>query len=447
MSGCTPKSGPAMAPADLSAIHPDAEGSMRLIEGVMYRNYAPKDGTDPDKITFVQVDAEKCQACGACEEVCATGAIQSINDDGIHQVVDPAACMNCGQCLTNCPYGAIYEGVSFVDELFEKLKDPDTIVVSMPAPSVRYGLGECFGASTGTYVGGKMHAALRKLGFNYIWDTEFAADVTIMEEGTELIQRVKEQGQKDARPLPQFTSCCPGWIKFAETFYPDLMPNLSSCKSPIGMLGPLAKTYGAKETGTNPKKIYTVSIMPCIAKKYEGIRPELNDSGFSDIDATINTRELAYMIKKAGIDFNNLPDQEPDPVLGESTGAATIFGNSGGVMEAALRLAYEVLSGEKLNDPNIKVVRTHEGIKTADINVPNFGVVKVAIASGLKNAAKICDEVRAGKSPYHFIEIMTCPGGCVNGGGQPLDPEIQASLFRSTVAQINRRFRARKIKA
>ncbi len=419
---------------------------MKQIEGVMYQTSAPK-GKDPDKLFFVQVDADKCEGCGSCEEVCATGAIQSINDDDIHQVVDPAACMNCGQCLVNCPYGAIYEGVSYVDEILEKLKDPNTIVVSMPAPAVRYGLGECFGAPTGTYVGGKMHTALRKLGFDYIWDNEFSADVTIMEEGTELIQRVNEQGKKDARPLPQFTSCCPGWVKFAETFYPDLMPNLSSCKSPIGMLGPLTKTYGAQETKIPGKKIYSVSIMPCIAKKYEGMRPELDDSGFRDIDATINTRELAYMIKQAGINFNSLPDQRPDPVLGDSTGAATIFGNSGGVMEAALRLAYEVLSGQRLDNPDIKVVRTHEGINTADVKVPGFGTVKVAVASGLDNAAKLCDEVRAGKSPYHFIEVMTCPGGCVNGGGQPLDPEIRASLFRSTVAQINKRFRARKASA
>ena len=369
---------------------------MKQIEGVMYQTNAPK-GADPDNIFFVQVDATKCEACGSCEEVCSTGAIQAINDEGIRQVVNPAACMNCGQCLINCPYGAIYEGVSYVDEIFKKLKDPDTVVVSMPAPAVRYGLGECFGAPTGTYVGGQMHTALRQLGFDYIWDNEFTADVTIMEEGTELIQRVQEQGKKNARPLPQFTSCCPGWVKFAETFYPDLLPNLSSCKSPIGMLGPLTKTYGAHETHVKPQKIYTVSIMPCIAKKYEGLRPELADSGFQDIDATITTRELAYMIKTAGINFNKLPEQKPDPVLGDSTGAATLFGNSGGVMEAALRLAYEVLSGKKLKDPNIKVVRTHEGINTADIEVPGFGTVKVAVASGLKNAAKLCDEVRAGK--------------------------------------------------
>ncbi len=419
---------------------------MRSIEGVMYQGNAPK-GVDPDSIFFVQVDTDKCEACGTCEEVCGTGAIKVINDDEIRQVVDPAACMNCGQCLVNCPYGAIYEGVSYVDELFEKLKDPDTVVVSMPAPAVRYGLGECFGAPTGTYVGGKMHAALRKLGFDYIWDNEFTADVTIMEEGTELIGRVKNAGKEGTLPLPQFTSCCPGWVKFVESFHPELLPHVSTCKSPIGMLGPLAKTYGAQETGTKPKKMYTVSIMPCVAKKYEGMRPEMDDSGQRDIDATINTRELAYMIKKAGINFNSLPDEDPDPVLGESTGAATIFGTSGGVMEAALRLAYEVLSGQKLNDPDIKVVRTHEGIRAADVKVPNFGTVKVAVCSGLSNAQKLCEEVKAGKSPYHFIEIMACPGGCVNGGGQPIDPDVRASLFRSMIAKVNRRYNARKPEA
>ncbi len=415
---------------------------MREIEGVFYQSNAPK-GVDPANIFFVQVDATKCEACGTCEEVCPTGIIQSINDDGIRQVVNTAACVNCGQCLVNCPFGAIYEGVSYVDEIFEKLRDPNTIVVSMPAPAVRYGLGECFGNPTGAYVGGKMHAALKAMGFDYVWDNEFTADVTIMEEGTELIQRVQEQGKKGARPLPQFTSCCPGWVKFAESFYPDLLPNMSSCKSPIGMLGPLAKTYGAHEIHAEGKKIYTVSIMPCIAKKFEGLRPELADSGFRDIDATIDTRELAYMIKTAGIDFNNLPDIQPDPVLGMSTGAATIFGNSGGVMEAALRLAYEVLSGKKLGDPDIKIVRTHEGINTADVDVPGFGTVKVAVASGLQNAAKLCDEVRAGTSPYHFIEIMTCPGGCVNGGGQPIDPSLRASLFQNAVARITKRFEHR----
>jgi len=265
--------------------------------------------------------------------------------------------------------------------------------------------------------------------------------LTILEEGTELLNRVKKPSH--GAPLPQFTSCCPGWVKYVESFYPELIPNLSSAKSPIGMLGPLSKTYGAKEKKIEAKKMYTVSIMPCIAKKYEGMRPEMNASGFRDTDATINTRELAYMIKKAGIDFNSLPDEEPNRELGESTGAATIFGCSGGVMEAALRLAYEVLSGEKLKDPYIKAVRAHEGVKEATVPIPNFGEVKVCVISGLANTIPVLEQIRKGESPYAFIEVMSCPGGCVNGGGQPLDPDIRASLFRNAIARVNRRYRMR----
>ncbi|WP_022663178.1 [FeFe] hydrogenase, group A [Paucidesulfovibrio longus] len=411
---------------------------MLEMEMVMMKGSAPKD-VDPNSFSFVQVDPAKCQACGTCHEVCGTGAIQPINAEGIHGVVDPAACMNCGQCLVNCPFGAIYEEVSFVDDVLAALKDPDTVVVSMPAPAVRYALGEPFGMPPGTYVGGKMHAALRKLGFDLIWDNEFTADVTIMEEGSELIQRVAHPDHH--HPLPQFTSCCPGWVKFVESYYPELIPHMSTCRSPIGMLGPLSKTYGAQQAKVDPAKMYTVSIMPCIAKKYEGLRPEMAASGHRDIDATITTRELAYMIKKAGIDFKNLKDEKPDPVLGESTGAATIFGTSGGVMEAALRLAYEVLSGDKLKNPDIKAVRTAEGIKTASVDVPKFGKVNVAVASGLENAVKLCEEVKAGKSPHHFIEIMTCPGGCVNGGGQPVAPDVRASRGGSRVlAELKNRF-------
>ncbi|SNR91505.1 ferredoxin hydrogenase large subunit [Humidesulfovibrio mexicanus] len=415
---------------------------MQEMEKVMMKGSAPKN-VDPNRFSFVQVDAAKCEACGTCDEVCKTGAIQPVGKDEKRQVVDPAACINCGQCLVNCPYGAIYEEVSFVDEVFKALKDPDTIVVSMPAPAVRYSLGEAFGMPPGTHVGGKMHAALRKLGFKYVWDNEYTADLTIMEEGTELLNRVKHPSHH--APLPQFTSCCPGWVKFVESFYPELLPHVSSARSPIAMLGPLAKTYGAKETKTNPAKIFTVSIMPCIAKKYEGLRPEMSASGYRDIDATITTRELAYMIKKAGIDFNKLKDEEADPVLGMATGAATIFGTSGGVMEAALRLAYEVLSGDKLANVDLKAVRAHEGIKTASIDVPKFGKVNVAVASGLDNAKKLCDEVKAGKSPHHFIEIMTCPGGCVNGGGQILNPSVRTadSGCSKVFAEINKRLAMR----
>ena len=421
----------------------DPAGAVRKMEGVNYTLYTPQ-VSDLGSLYFVEVDPDVCEGCGECSHHCPTGAIQEIQD-GTRSIVDPAACMNCGQCLIHCPYGAVIERVSYVSEVFEKLMDPDTVVVSMAAPAVRYALGECFGLPVGTHTGGKMHAALRRLGFDYIWDNEWTADVTIMEEGTELLERVKAGGKGD-KPLPQFTSCCPGWIKFCESFYPDLIPHLSTCKSPIGMLGPLAKTYGAEQTGKDPKKIYTVSIMPCIAKKYEGLRPEMNASGHRDIDATINTRELAYMIKKAGIPFLALDEEEADPVLGMATGAATIFGTSGGVMEAALRFAYEAISGKTLVDPSITAVRTGNGINKVEVDVPGFGPVRIAVVSGLDNAAKLCDEVRAGTSNLHFIEVMTCPGGCVNGGGQPVDASIlEASVFKKMVARVNNRFNMRKI--
>ncbi|MDD2389400.1 MAG: [FeFe] hydrogenase, group A [Desulfobacterales bacterium] len=415
---------------------------MRKIENVQTSMNAPSWG-EYENAFFVQVDQTKCEGCGECESQCPTGAIQCIDgDDGPRTVVNPAACVNCGQCLINCPYGAIYEGVSFVEEIFSALKDPDKVVVSMPAPAVRYGLAEAFGHPTGTYSGGKMFAALKKLGFDHIWDNQWTADVTIMEEGSELLGRLTGKVKK---PLPQFTSCCPGWIKFVETFYPELIPNLSTCKSPVGMLGTLCKTYGAEIIHTEPKKIYTVSIMPCIAKKFEGLRPEIADSGYRDIDATITTRELAYMIKKSGIDFNSLPDVEPDTELGESTGAATIFGCSGGVMEAALRFAYEAVSGQALESVDIKAVRSRNGVKEATIPVPKFGDLNVCVVSGLFNTIPILEEIKKGKSRYHFIEVMTCPGGCVNGGGQPLLPDVrEASLFKHIVARINRRFNMRK---
>jgi ferredoxin hydrogenase large subunit len=241
-----------------------------------------------------------------------------------------------------------------------------------------------------------------------------------MEEGTELIGRISGKIKK---PLPQFTSCCPGWIKFVESFYPELNEHLSTCKSPVCMMGALSKTYGAKNKGIDPQKLYTVSIMPCIAKKFEGMRPEMNDSGFRDIDATINTRELAYMIKEKNIDFLNLKDAEADPLLGMSTGAATIFGVTGGVMEAALRFAYEAVSGQKLSSVDFTSVRGMAGIKEATVKIPGGPELKVCVVSGLKNVGPIIEDIKKGRSPYHFIEVMTCPGGCINGGGQPLDPK------------------------
>lgn len=409
---------------------------MREIEKVWTVTNAPGP-QDADATYFVQVDQSKCQNCDTCLEYCGTGAIQGAGgkDDAPHTVVHPAACMSCGQCLSHCPYQAVYEGVSFVDNVLAALKDPKKVVVAMPAPAIRYGIAECFGEKPGTFAAGKMFAAMRQLGFRYIWDNEFTADLTIMEEGTEFIGRVTG---KIKQPLPQFTSCCPAWVKFVETYYPDLLAHVSTAKSPIGMLGPLAKTYGAEKTHTAPADVYTVSIMPCVAKKYEGLRPELAASSYRDIDATITTRELAYMIKKAGIDFASLPSQEADAVLGTSTGAATIFAASGGVMEAALRCAYEVITKKKLDKVDFTAVRGEKHLKEATVKVGDLDV-KVAVIWGLANAKPICDQVRAKKSPYHFIEVMACPGGCVNGGGQPLPPgTLQARLMKTLRLVVNR---------
>ncbi|NLH50252.1 MAG: 4Fe-4S binding protein [Myxococcales bacterium] len=398
-----------------------------------------------DDLFFVQVDPAKCQKCGECQSVCGTGAIQpGDGKDGPRAVVDPAACVHCGQCLYHCPYGAIYENVSFLAAVRKALADPDKVVVAMPAPAVRYALGEAFGLDPGQSVNSKMFAALRRLGFDYVWDNEMTADVTILEEGTELIARLTKQSDK---PLPQFTSCCPAWIKFVETYYPDLRPHLSTCKSPIGMLGALAKTYGADVTKQTAEKIYTVSIMPCIAKKYEGLRPEMAASGFRDIDATLHTRELAYLIKSAGIDFAKLPEEAADPALGDATGAATIFCATGGVMEAALRFAFEAVSGQELQNVELTAVRGRQAVRSAAIPIPNGPTVKVGIVHGLENARMLCEEVRAGKSPYHFIEVMNCPGGCVNGAGQPIPPGVRMSgqsLFGRLFAHWNRKLSLRR---
>ncbi len=392
-------------------------------EDVVEHVYTSMESLDISKYnqTFlVQVDQNKCHGCHTCTENCPTGIIDSKSPGGPHRVYSYDGCVNCGQCLVNCPYGAIEEKVSFVEDVFKAINDPDKIVVALPAPAVRYAIGEPFGMEAGEFAGGKMNAALKELGFDIVWDTEFAADLTILEEGSELIARLT--GKLD-KPVPQFTSCCPGWIKYVESFHPDLVPNLSSCKSPVCMMGALSKTYGAKNKNIDPKKIYTVSIMPCIAKKFEGMRPEMKASGFRDIDATINTRELAYMIKKRNIEFADLKDQTADPLLGQSTGAATIFGVSGGVMEAALRFAYEAVSGKKLASVDLTAVRGTAGVREASVKIPGGPEVKVCVVSGLKNVAPVIEDIKKGKSPYHFIEVMTCPGGCVNGGGQPIDPK------------------------
>lgn len=316
-----------------------------------------------------------------------------------------------------------------VEQVKQALKDPRKTVVVQEAPAVRVALGEEFGQSPGTNVKGKMYAALRKLGFDQVFDTEFTADLTIMEEGTELIYRVFNalgiEGYEGIGPLPQFTSCCPAWIKYAEDKFPHILPYISSAKSPQQMFGPIAKTYLPEKLGVNPADIFVVSVMPCTAKKYECSRPEMTASGFQDVDAVITTRELAQMIKEAGIDFLSLPNEKADRFIGLSTGAATIFGATGGVMEAALRTAYELLSGETLDKVEFKSVRGMQPIREATVEIPvkQLGKVlpvNVCIVTGIKHVDSIIEDVLSGRSHYHFIEVMNCPGGCINGGGQPI---------------------------
>ncbi len=373
-------------------------------------------------------DNNKCILCRRCVAACSVTqgiGVIGANERGFitnigsqyNKPLAETACVSCGQCITVCPTGALTEK-DFTDDVFKAIADPTKHVVVQTAPSVRAGLGECFGLPIGTNVEGKMVAALRRLGFDVVTDTNYAADLTIMEEGTELIERVTNNGV-----LPMITSCSPGWIKFCEHYFPDLIPNLSTCKSPQQMQGAVIKTYYAEKMGWDPKDIVSVSVMPCTAKKFEIGRPDQSASGYPDVDIALTTRELGRMIERAGIDFNALPDEKFDDPLGIYTGGGLIFGATGGVMEAALRFAVEAISGEKLAGDKVdfKEVRGIEGIKEASYTAGGL-TVKVAVASGLSNARKLMEKVRAGEADYQFIEIMACPGGCVNGGGQPIQP-------------------------
>ncbi len=397
------------------------------INTVDYKNESrKKHPIDHSSVAIVR-DPNKCILCGRCLTVCSqvqTVNALAVNHRGSETLISTAfdaglgnsVCINCGQCVVHCPVGALYER-SATEEVWEALHDPDKFVVVQEAPAVRVMLGEEFGMPVGTLVSGKMHAALRRMGFDAVLDTNFAADLTIMEEGTELISRLTS-----GKNLPLITSCSPGWIKFMETFFHDMIPHMSTAKSPQQMFGALAKTYYAKEKGIDPAKIVSVSIMPCTAKKFECLRPEMNASGYRDVDYVLTSREIGRMMREAGIDMNEMPDEHADPILGEYTGAATIFGATGGVMEAAVRSAYALVTGKELEDVEITPVRGLKGIKEAEIDIEGTKV-KVAVAHSCGHARalleKVQDQMRKdGKSEYQFIEVMACPGGCVGGGGQ-----------------------------
>ena len=377
---------------------------------------------EPDNPSIVR-DEDKCIKCGMCKNVCT-------QDIGVHgtytleQTGGEAVCIHCGQCANVCPPGSITERYEY-PEIREAVKNPDRIVIVSTSPSVRAALGEEFGMDDGTFVEGKMVALLRALGVSYVLDTNFAADLTIVEEASELIERVT----KGTAPLPQFTSCCPAWIKFTEMYYPELIPNLSTAKSPIGMQGPTIKTYFAKKMNLDPTKIVNVALTPCTAKKYEIRRPEMHDAGnyygdpdMRDMDFVLTTRELALWAKEEGIDFASLSDSAYDSLMGEASGAGVIFGNTGGVMEAALRTAYEYITGEEAPAQlyDLQPVRGYEGIREATVTIGELDV-NVAVVYGTANARKMIERMKQGKKQYHFIEVMTCLGGCIGGGGQPKD--------------------------
>lgn len=380
-------------------------------------------------------DPEKCILCSRCVRACSERQgldIYSSTNRGFDSIVEPAfglgldavACSYCGQCTSVCPTAALTEKDD-TQAVWDAINDPDKHVVVQTAPSVRVALGEAFGMKSGGIVTGKMVAALRRMGFDKVFDTDFAADMTIMEEGNELLHRIKNGGV-----LPMFTSCSPGWVNYVETMYPEIIPHLSTAKSPQGMFGATVKTFYAERAGIDPAKIVSVSVMPCTAKKWEATRPQLADSGYRDVDIVITTRELARMIKELGLDFLALPEEDYDAPMGLSTGGGQIFGATGGVMEAALRTAYEAYTGKTLENIDFKDVRGLTGIKESNIDLGDGVILKVAVAHTLRNAQKVIEKVKAGEADYHFVEVMACPGGCIGGGGQPYPTDEDVRLDR-----------------
>lgn len=397
---------------------------------------------DRSSPSFIKDDSKciRCQRCvRTCDQLQYISAI-AVANKGAHQKISSfhdkpmshVVCTNCGQCVNRCPTGALVEK-TYIDQVWDAIYDPEKHVVVQTAPAVRIALGEDLGYEPGERVTGKMVNALKQLGFNSVLDTDFTADLTIMEEGTELLTRLKKvlvDGDKKVS-LPMFTSCSPGWIKFIEHKYPEYLPNLSTCKSPQQMFGALAKTFYAQKRNLDPSKVVSVSIMPCTAKKFEADRPEMRASGYKDVDFVLTTRELAVMIKQAGIDFMNLDESQYDSIMGDSTGAGVIFGATGGVMEAALRTAYEIVTGREVPFKNLNItpVRGMDGVKEATVKIEGCledwkflegAELKVAIAHGLVNANNLMRNVKKGEASYHFVEIMACPGGCLGGGGQPI---------------------------
>lgn len=420
----------------------------------------PKDKVPDISSPSIVKDDSKCIRCQRCVRTCtdlqAVSALAVINK-GDHQKISTflskplhdVVCTNCGQCVNRCPTGALTER-NYIEEVWNAIYNPNKFVVVETAPAVRVALAEDLGFDPGLRVTGKLVSALKKIGFNKVLDTDFTADLTIIEEGTELLTRLKKAlVDKDENvALPMMTSCSPGWIKFQEHLFPGLLKNLSTCKSPQQMFGALAKTYYADKINIKAQDMVVVSIMPCTAKKFEAGRPEMRDSGYQDVDYVLTTRELAMMIRQAGIDFEKLEDEHYDSVLGESTGAAVIFGATGGVMEAALRTAFEIVTGREVPFTNLNItpVRGMEGVKEASVKIKNVkpewsfleGVdLKVAVAHGLANAKILMERVHAGEANYHFIEIMGCPGGCLGGGGQPIptSPEIRKKRAEAIYAE------------
>lgn len=404
---------------------------------------------EPDNPSICR-DEAKCIKCGQCKKVC-TESIGVAGRYDLSLTGDNAICIHCGQCANVCPAGSITERYEY-ERVRKAAANPDRIVIFSTSPSVRAALGEEFGMADGSFVQGKMVALLRKLGADYVLDTNFAADMTIMEEAGELVERLT----KGTAPLPQFTSCCPAWVKYVETYYPEMRDNVSSAKSPIGMQGPTIKTYFAKKMGIDPKRIVNVALTPCTAKKFEIRREEMNAAGrylgiegMRDMDYCITTRELAKWAREEGIDFAGLADEDYDDLMGEGSGAGVIFGNTGGVMEAAVRTAYHMVTGEEAPPLlyELQSVRGLDGVKEAFVYINDDVILKLAVVYGTANAGRLLEKIKNGEKQYHFVEVMTCPGGCIGGGGQPKDTEWKGdTLIKARIQSLYERDRQMNIR-